>query len=498
MKFIHKTIGVLAVGFVVLTLWSVLLYWPCEGCKKVITESARYYEIAPFSVIKKQIRIPEISDQPIEELQISSVFSGINQDDSGERSSYGSYIALPEIYIDYYDNIAGEPWRNMVYFDRSLGQFVQCRIWRDYKKITKEIVTYAGPKGMSVKPDKNLGRFNDFVVPTFNFLDRILLFDQGDRRFYLLNFNERTVRASREYLSADECNPAAIDEFGDRSKISFQYRIPGTRGSKEMGGVPEGKDIALILNQNGRLDWFNLDKMDFTGQAGYVPNFSDAYAYRIRPVLWADSGKGLVVVSFSMKALVSATQVVFDPKGQVVQTDERVDFMSRMSVFHVTRFFLENLYSPVMLFAAAANAMFEKSSNSRMYLYLPMNSTLTMCAELEISNYFDYMVKLVLIVVPAMLLSLLLALRVKKDAIRFGLTKSACGAWCWLTVAFGVPAYITWRIVRPKEVMVTCQNCGKLRRVEFERCQHCKSLWLVPEITPPNWQVKTSAEPKAE
>jgi uncharacterized paraquat-inducible protein A len=57
------------------------------------------------------------------------------------------------------------------------------------------------------------------------------------------------------------------------------------------------------------------------------------------------------------------------------------------------------------------------------------------------------------------------------------------------TIAFGLTAYITYRLTQPKITLVTCTNCGKLRRPDMARCHRCGSKWHIPELTPPAWRV---------
>jgi hypothetical protein len=99
---------------------------------------------------------------------------------------------------------------------------------------------------------------------------------------------------------------------------------------------------------------------------------------------------------------------------------------------------------------------------------------------------------------PAFLLSLLLAWRVTHDGARLGLSKNARAAWVAGTVAFGLPAYITYRLTRPKVALVTCANCGLGRRPDREKCQRCGSPWGVPELVPPAWRVLGEQEPAEE
>ena len=65
------------------------------------------------------------------------------------------------------------------------------------------------------------------------------------------------------------------------------------------------------------------------------------------------------------------------------------------------------------------------------------------------------------------------------------------------TVLFALPAYVTYQITRPKTARVTCQNCGRDRWVDREKCHHCGSPWLVPELIPPAWRVIGQPEEQA-
>ena len=44
-------------------------------------------------------------------------------------------------------------------------------------------------------------------------------------------------------------------------------------------------------------------------------------------------------------------------------------------------------------------------------------------------------------------------------------------------------------MVKSREVMVTCQSCGKLRRVDYESCQSCSNPWIVADLAVPEWRV---------
>jgi ribosomal protein L32 len=105
-------------------------------------------------------------------------------------------------------------------------------------------------------------------------------------------------------------------------------------------------------------------------------------------------------------------------------------------------------------------------------------------------NFFEQIVKYFLLTGLSLILSVWLAFRIRKDAVLIGLSGAAKKWWFIGTIAFALPAYITYRMTRPKETLVSCQNCGKMRRPDMETCHHCGSKWEVPELTPPNWRIK--------
>ena len=79
-----------------------------------------------------------------------------------------------------------------------------------------------------------------------------------------------------------------------------------------------------------------------------------------------------------------------------------------------------------------------------------------------------------------------------------GLSKQERTLWTLGAFALGLPAYITYRLTRPKVTLVTCANCGKSRRPDMDKCHRCGSPWVVPELTPPAWRVLGEPEPAEE
>jgi hypothetical protein len=91
--------------------------------------------------------------------------------------------------------------------------------------------------------------------------------------------------------------------------------------------------------------------------------------------------------------------------------------------------------------------------------------------------------------VLSLLMAIFLAWLIARDSVRLGLPRSTRNAWTWATLAFGLVAYITYCLTRPELSLVTCANCGRLRRVDQGQCHLCDAQWEVPELNAPAWRV---------
>jgi hypothetical protein len=110
-------------------------------------------------------------------------------------------------------------------------------------------------------------------------------------------------------------------------------------------------------------------------------------------------------------------------------------------------------------------------------------------ARLAHAHPADGVFSVFLSLIPMVALSLFLATRVDRDARRAGMAEARRGIWTSATVLLGLVAYITYRLTRPRTDLVTCTNCGKLRRTDHDRCQNCDAAWQMPELTAPSWRV---------
>ena len=171
---------------------------------------------------------------------------------------------------------------------------------------------------------------------------------------------------------------------------------------------------------------------------------------------------------------------------------------SGASTFTIVKYLTENLHPPVLSLGSYFTASaFEAGAGHRGLFLLP-NSFIAMYGRSHHGNIVERFFGALGWIFPSIIFSIWLAMRVSKNAVVVGLSENARLYWIIGTLAFGLAAYITYRLTRPKITLVTCQNCGKMRRPDMDRCHRCKSEWLVPELTPPAWRVLDGTEQKAE
>jgi hypothetical protein len=160
----------------------------------------------------------------------------------------------------------------------------------------------------------------------------------------------------------------------------------------------------------------------------------------------------------------------------------------------IGKFMLENLHPPILSLASYFTAgSFEAGSGHRALLLLP-NSFIAMKGRDARGNIAARFLSALALISPSIVLSILLAWRLGRDAAVVGLPRKTRRWWLFGTIAFGLAGYITYKLTRPKVTLVTCPNCGNPRRPDMEKCHRCGSKWDVPELTPPVWRVLNRAE----
>ena len=199
---------------------------------------------------------------------------------------------------------------------------------------------------------------------------------------------------------------------------------------------------------------------------------------------------------------------VFDEKGKAIKTEysrlpkyegrQTSYLQSSKAVFFgapwspaltIGKYLAENLHPPILSVASYLTASsFEAACGHRALFFLP-NSFVAMKGRDRGENFAERFMSALWLILPSIILAIWLACRVSKDAVVVGLSENTRLYWIIGTLAFGLTAYITYRLTRPKITLVTCPNCGKMRRPDMAKCHRCKSDWHVPELTPPTWRV---------
>ncbi|MHC4726326.1 MAG: hypothetical protein ACYS17_03790, partial [Planctomycetota bacterium] len=164
------------------------------------------------------------------------------------------------------------------------------------------------------------------------------------------------------------------------------------------------------------------------------------------------------------------------------------------SAFTVGKYLAEMLHPPILSLGSFYTAYSIDAAAGHKGLFLLPNSFIAMQGRIDYGNFVVKLLAALWFMSPSIIFSIWLAVRVSKNAVVVGLSDNARLYWILGILAFGLAAYITYRLTRPKITLVTCQNCGKMRRPDMDRCHRCKSDWFVPELTPPAWRVLDGTE----
>jgi hypothetical protein len=208
---------------------------------------------------------------------------------------------------------------------------------------------------------------------------------------------------------------------------------------------------------------------------------------------------GLTVSCVSREATAMAV-AVFDPNGKLICRADTKDkglssaeaiysFPPGSSLWTAIEFVLENLQPPVFEVASYLYGDCISASAGYRSIFILPNSFVGMLGRALEDRFPEKQILALLMICPSLILSVWLSGKIRKDAKLTGLSNAAVKGWMAGTIAFGLPAYITYRLTRHKEVLVTCRNCGNMRRPDMETCHRCGSKWEMPDLIPPNWRI---------
>jgi hypothetical protein len=544
--------SVLAAGVVVLILTSLGLFWARCLCgtwrHEVLSAASGPVTIRPSYLIPGEVRgdpnSASLSAVDTRVPNIDPLLAGLGMARYLEARLPGGCRS------PVYEWSTG-PDEVRVYLDTGTGQIV-CRGRESFPQAGRvasfrDVTLYVGPEGMGERPDEKFGRFVSPIVDVQTSLPWVI-YDRGLRRFFAVRLRQRTVTKGPELPEGDAHRPVQVGGLLAKNPLVLQSALwlptPPSRTSTDespdtavaprpaaaaVGYFPSLGGSALVLDASGRIELLDMDTLTFVREVARLPRpaglFSrgtaaapdDVAAYAVRPATvrrgdgrgaWRYAGCAVAVLSSDATA---GRVEVFDPNGRVLASDETKfahytqpgapDSASTNAVesayFGVPgtaaltglKFALENLHPPVLLLLSYFTAPhFEATAGYRSLLLLP-GSFVAMKARDTNAGPVNRFVAAEILMLPSVVLAVLLASLVARDGARMGLPKNTRTLWVVGVVVFGLPAYVTYRLTRPTIRMVTCQNCGRMRRPDQAKCHACGSVWVVPELVPPAWRV---------
>ncbi|OHB75189.1 MAG: hypothetical protein A2Z25_03795 [Planctomycetes bacterium RBG_16_55_9] len=309
----------------------------------------------------------------------------------------------------------------------------------------------------------------------------------------------------------------------------------------------------LVLDASGRIDLLDKQTLEFAGTAGHLPapetyfgtipsvRPRDLLGYRVQPLVlnkfYSEDGRmlemtsgdlanpeplasrverdylGLFAASVSRNGTAMAL-AIFDSEGKQIKTEytrlpqsegRYTSYLqsSRAALWKspwapvstIGKYLAENLHPPILSLASYFTASAIEAGAGHRTLFLLPNSFVAMIGLDGGGSRLERFASALWCMTPSILLAVWLASRIGKDATLVGLSRKARRCWIAGTLAFGLPAFITYKLTRPKVALVTCANCGKPRRPDMDKCHLCNSPWHVPELTAPDWRVLDGDSP---
>lgn len=525
-------VKVIAVGVITLISVSVLLAWPrklCDNGLQVIPLAE-----GPATVIQpsgltgeldrdpKVDRMSAVRAYPKEDgvLYGWGLFDEVDPDQARYSRMHRQHVIRGAQRLSSFEPV--------VYFDKERRVFVQCEAIRvdvegQKPRWAKKVHAYAGPDGMAERPDEGIGEFGELIHSYFHW-PALLVFDKDRRRFFRIDFGKGTVSRGPQLAVDGQYNPIQIDQLTKHPRaLRLYWSAPAVKKTvrlqrhyrrkyvhyepikKNIGiGRPHG-GLALVLDASGRIDKLNVETLEFAGPAGYLPitgsyfytspSLKHLFSYRAWAFLDDKQYKGLIAGSLSGDGTGVAI-AVFDENGKRLaekSTVANIDESPAGVGLVVGKFLFENLHPPVLnIVSYLTVSRFEGVAAHRTLFLLPNSFAGGMGKDLLRRPQYGVIERCLyplLFVFASILFGVFLAWRVGRDAAAVGLPKRTRMWWRVATIAFGLSAYITYRLTRPRITRVTCVNCGKLRRPDMTNCHHCGSGWHVPELTPPAWRI---------
>ncbi|MDI6449720.1 hypothetical protein [Anaerobaca lacustris] len=538
----HYRVRVLATGVMVLVLFAVPLYWgrffsEFLLCARMPEEATRV-EVSPSGILPDEIENdPNADRRSIASTRMDAGFLAmslgvadyfLSRSPGGDRSD-----------VFYYS-----PDKAWMYFDRSAGQIVFSDTYWDRRDGGGSIerptaVHYAGPDGVSKSAGEELGRFRDPIHVAGASLHHVV-YDRTLHRFFAIDCEAMTVKGGAELTDTILRRPLVMGSPAYYEGLRLSWQAPTQRVLREAqdeDSAPRYEHRFTIrfstssnywsrylpvIDASGQIALLDQRTLELVPAKGILPVPKTLYGegsrrpsqllkHEVQAITIGPESEyaGLLAAGVSRQGT-SLAMSIFDKDGNMVTRADTIAMSyrhgfarevqvgsARVALFGapwapaltVSKYLLENVHPPILTVASffLVNRI-EAGLSHRMLLLVP-NSFAAMQRDQTRQGIVSQFVGAVFIILPGILLAVLLAWRVVRDAADTGLPGGARSLWLLGTLAFGLPAYITYRMTRPKEALVTCANCGLRRRPDMDRCHRCNGPWNLPELAPPAWRV---------
>ncbi len=534
------------VAFVVLVLMSTVFFWV-----KFIAETILFAQldkngyschISPTGIIPPRYETREIWERE----HASYINARMSAEILENRLGIAQYFRK----LEYRHSDISVPSTSKWYFDKEKGliegNHVVSRNNRD------ELVhVYIGPEGFSEKPDTSLGRFNDILMITVLQPDKMtrVVYDKKLKQFFGIQLNrdhqiERIEKGPQflkdkafspiqigvittpyNLIHLDFSSPLIEKEWEEMTEQEKTHPYRSSQGTYYFPVVDIATDLSgrysLILDESGRIDLLDMEMLEVKQGVGRLPTPRSLYTtaeakpddllgYKAIPVSLKETGKylGMVAASVSREGT-SMKMEIFDPNGQIVKSEatdneQQAAFFNRPTTssseliyygapgsvsLSIIKYVTENLQGPLLNLISFFGAKHFDAVKGHTAIFIMPNSFIAMFGREIGDKYIAKFLAMIIMILPALLVSGILTWRVCGHAKNIGLTGDQRRWWMVIVFAFGLAGYITYCICRPKEAMVTCPNCGKLRRPQGYHCHNCRSTWQIPELNAPLWRV---------
>jgi hypothetical protein len=343
----------------------------------------------------------------------------------------------------------------------------------------------------------SLGRFLSPVVCGETRAGRII-FDRGSSYFYAIDFDVQKVHRGPRIADMTFRPVDVVTSKLGPGVCSVDGRYSSSVRDEDVTYATNPGEICIpVVDESGAIAVLDLRSWNLITRAGHLPAPRTSYGrgssrpenlfdYDVKVIIKRPENEyaGLMIAALP-RAGVPLTVCVFNRDGHLIgETPDR----AAIGPWLTTKHLIESLHPPVLTLASFFTAYsFDAGATHRVVFLMP-NSFVAQQRDRQTSFLFQLLWALVFML-PAMLFAGFLSWRVAVDARVIGLSAWARRVWMAGTFAFGLPAYITYRLMRPRCVLMVCRDCGRGRRLDRDVCHHCGRGWDSPELEPPAWRV---------